>query len=452
MSFSAAPAAVLGAAFHYLDWPELHATLQCNRLCYAVVCNSMRSIQRSWALPVCNARQPVDRLPLVLASPLAARHMGHLLRVNAISGQQLAVLADRFTRLQTLRIGLTLPSPAASKSKVKSTPLAYSLDPALRFPASLTNLDLKLVGTRPLNNKEATLISHAIARCVDLQLLSLCVVCRIPLAPLAAALPRLGMLHLPMSCLFAEQTTGEQATAIRSLPSLTELHLDSIGNPQREQRLEQLRRITADPCSLQLQLLDLGNSSLCDDLAECLTRLPTLQAFECSGFATITQLHFLRSLPQLTSLQLMWMPPTTVTPDAIVTALQPLSQLRTLALSLVPGMRSVHLAAILGGMPQLTSLSLPHFGPDPAWLDSLRFLSDAASALQCLDHLQLCRHHNGPPHLDSSELLHVLACKSLSDLRMLNVFALPLDEALRNRIEPGCAELPLLSWRIIEDM
>jgi hypothetical protein len=96
-------------------------------------------------------------------------------------------------------------------------------------------------------------------------------------------------------------------------------------------------------------------------------------------------------------------------------------------------------------MPLLTKLLLFH----PAALDSLRFLSSAVPLSRSLTELTLRDFH---PSLPLTELRHVHALSSLTNLTLTRVLDRPLDEPTLALYEPPSAVLPALrvfehAWR-----
>jgi hypothetical protein len=306
----------------------------------------------------------------------------------------------------------------------------------LVFPARLRELTLRFQAAsdynEPFSNKQHRELDEAIvaiAALPQLEELSLnaykarsC--CLTPLVT-APALHSLT-LNLP-SDVFDSPAAID---ALRRMPHLRSLSFDPSA--------ESFTRMLQSPHAMKLEALRI-ESPFTAEFGKAIVRLPALTDLDFP----LGSLHtdFLRQMPNLRCLQLLFYPDLVVAldTDRIMHSLHSLTGLTELRIEECNNhlrYTADHLTTCLSHMPWLTGLHLSY----PTALDSLRFLS-SGPITRSLKTLHLTGFRT---RLPLAELLYVHELSSLTELTLYRVFDRALDEYTQSLYTPPSRLMPSL--------
>jgi hypothetical protein len=415
----------LESVFAFCNLRELSTMLRVSQDWSAAV-HSMRPLQSPFR-PKGNGT-----LPLVCASRLS-RHISALHPHSPLSLDELSLLSRRLTNLRSLHC--VLPD--------NWTPML--------LPSGLRNLIVRfgqpgILFADPFTDAQERALAEAIRGMAALPLLESLELdardsqrcCLIPLTD-APALHTLT-LRLDESVLESPDVTA----ALRHMPHLRALKFNPTSTA--------FTRLLQPPHTMNIDTLDV-QSPFTVEFGTAIVHLPSLT--DLTLYLCSAHTDFLCNLPNLRRLHLFTRTANSPLDAArIVHSLHSLTQMTDLSLDGNGHDTAAHpfrftsgqLAECLPHMPQLTKLHLFH----PAALDSLRFLSSSAVPLsRSLMELTLCDFH---PPLPLTELRHVDALSSLTNLTLTRVFDRPLDEPTLALYKPPSAVLPALclfehAWR-----
>jgi len=368
------------------------------------------AVSRSWSTAIGSMASigaviesiPVGQTLNELCVSGLARHIGTFGSVKnpvTIEHERLYMAGFRMTGLHTLYYNF----------------LSYT-DDAPRFPSSLTSLVINVSRDADLNRVifAAGLVPNLVSLGLGWRLNPW-----VSFAPLLHA-PKLRNLFFHGSNVL----TPRQSDELRSIPTITELHLGLC--------LPDLRLLLRAPQQLQLHAMDVFN--LADDsLADLTVPLRSLNRLCAYGG---TSFMFLPSLSALCTLELVDFYLMADDPEKMIHGLGQCAQLTTIRID-GGEFTAPHISALLSRMPSIRTLDLA----DLNQLHSLSFLS-AAPLSHTLSKFTLshCRE------FAASELYHVFSLEQqLTSLELRDCCLEPLDSLTRRELTPPSRHLPKLT-------